>query len=542
MSEYPISIIYNGLDAFYPQPTPFVALGEQVIYADEIWGRQETLTLQGNLTGCTFDRVVDAQRTLFSRFAKPFQTLEVWQNLGGGQSGKVFQKELIEIQSIDIAQGRWYGVQPYTITLTCYPSGLFSGTYGILNPSDDWAFAEQENATLAVTHTISCQPFNTSSGPSNALTNARNWAFGRTGVNSWVYPALISGVSPSNFVLLTQAESIDRFNGTYSLTETYTNDLARTGYGVIRYSTDLTSGDNMIQVTLNGSAQGGSRNLTGTRAALARIDMVAVAAKQYQSAFNRTDLNPVPTAQSFNENPFTSEIGFSYSFDNSNLPSVWFDYEVGLNVGTNGFIEANIGGTVYARGGDVASKLARTTAYASGINLYSLVLPYYNGFDPSSVTPLNPVPVNSSQGINETNGTVALSATYNNRAATDSVLDQFNATIAITPSLAQVDAQPVLGGLGTYSVVNLRYGSRGVIAINGNAVINRNASAAAGEAAIKNAAYALFRQYGNSNRATLDQSQTSVSRTDDRVVNFSYVWSFGPVNIVGPTSVGSMTV
>jgi hypothetical protein len=542
MSEYPISIIYNGIDAFYPQPTPYIGLAEQNIYADELWGKAETMTLQGNLTGCTYDKIVEAQRDLFSRFSKPFQTLEVWQNLGGGMSGKVFQKELVEVQSIDITQGRWYGVQPYTVTLTCYPSGLFSGAYGILNPSDDWAFAEQENATLAVTHTISCQPFNTSSGPSNALDNARNWAFQRTGVNSWVYPILISGVSPDNFCLLTQAETIDRFNGTYSLTETYTNDLARSGYGVIRYSTDIISGDNVIQVNLNGLAQGCQRNLTGTRAALARIDMTAVALKQYQSAFNRTDLNPTPTAQSFNENPFTAEIGFSYSYDNSNLPSVWFDYEVGLNVGTNGFIEADIAGTVYARGGDVASKLARTTAYASGVNLYNLVLPYYNGFDASSVVPLNPVPVQSSKGINETNGTVQLSATYNNRTATESVLDQFNASIAITPSLAQVDAQPVLNGRGTYSVVNLRYGSRGSISINGNAVINRNASAAAGEAAVKNAAYALFGQYGSSSRATLDVSQTEVSRTDDRVVNFNYVWSFGPTNIVGPTSIGSLSV
>lgn len=536
-----IHIIYNGLDVAAPQPTPFVALGESVVYENEIWGRSETLTLQGQLTGCSFSAIVDAQNTLLSRFNKSFQTLEIWQE-DGGVSGKVFQKDLVEVNSVQFDQSRWFGVLPYSVNLTCYPSGLFSGAFGILNPVDTWSFAEQDNATLAVTHTISCQPFNTSSGPSNALDNARNWALARTGLNSTVYPVMISGVSPENFCLLTQAESVDRFNGTYSIVENYTNDLARTGYGVIRYSTDINSGANGITVNLNGVAQGCGKNLTGVRAAFNNLDKFAIATKQYQSVFDRTDLNPIPLSQSFSENPFTTEIDFAYSYDNSNLPSVWFDYEVGLNVGTNGLIAANIGGTVYARGGDVASKLVRTLAYASGVNLYNLVLPFYNTFDVSSSTPLNPVPISNGQSISQTDGTVGLNAAFNNRAATVSALDQFNAAIQITPSLAQMDAKRALNGQGSYSIVNLNYGSRAGIVINGSAVTNINASEADGIAAVKDAAYALFLQYGRNTSATLDSTETTVSRNDKRLISFSYSWSFGPINIVGPTTVASLAV
>lgn len=536
-----VQIIYNHVDAFAPQPTPLVTLGETVIYADEILGRAESMSLQGVITGCTFDVVASGANTLLSRFNQSFQSLEVWQTVGG-VSGKVFQKDLVEVTSIQFDQNRWFGIMPYTVNLTCYPSGLFSGTFGILSPVDMWSFAEQENATLNVTHTISCQPFNTSSGPSNALDNARNWALARTGVNSTVYPIMISGVSPANFVLLTQSESIDRFNGTYSIVENYTNDLARSGYGVIRYSSDLNSGTNGITLNLNGNAQGGNRNITGVRYALAQIDMTAVALKQYQSAFNLTDLNPVPLAQSFNENPFTAEIDFSYSFDNSNLPPVWFDYSVDLGVGTNGSISASIAGTVYARGGDTTSRLNRCKAYASGVSLYNLTLPFYNDFDASSIIPLNPVPISNGQTNNETNGTVGLNAAFNNRATTVAALEQFNATIQITPSLAQVDAKPVLGGLGTYSVVNLKFGSRAQIVINGTAVTNINASATDGEAAVRGAAYALFAQYGRFVNATLDQNAITTSRTDQRVLSFNFVWSFGPTNIVGPTTVGSLSV
>lgn len=537
-----VKILYNGVDAFAPQPTPLVGLDEQTIYTDEMWGRAESLTLNGQITGCSFSGIVAAQNNLLNRFNKSYQTLEIWQQTGA-LSGRVFQKELVEIQSISFPPDRMFGVLPYTINLTCYPSGLFSGAFGVLNPQDSWSFVEQQNATLAVTHAISCQPFNTSSGPSNALTNARNWAFGRSGLNQAVYPVMISGVIAANFCLLTQQESIDRFNGTYSLVENYTNDLARTGYGVIRYQTTIESGDNIISVNLQGVAEGCGSNLSGIRTAFGNLDKLAIAVKQYQGTFNRTDLNPIPTSQSFSEDPFTTTINFAYSYDNSNLPSVWFDYTVDLSVGTNGLITASIQGTVRARGGDVADKLIRAKAYAATISLYTLVLPFYATFDVSSLTPLNPVPTSNGQANNESNGTVDLNATFNNKQQINSaIFDAFDYTIDITPSLAQIDARPVLNGLGTYSVIDLRYGSRATFAVNGTAVVNRSFTAAAALPIIKQTAFGLLGQYGSFVLATLDRDIVTLSRTDDRVVSFSFVWSCGPNNVVGPTAVNSLTI
>ncbi len=536
-----VKIIYNGQDAFAPQTTPLVGLDEQTILTDERWGVAEALTLNGQLTGCSFAAIVAAQNDLLSRFNQSYQTLQIWQQTGS-LSGLVFQKDLVEVQSITFPSDRMFGALPYSINLTCYPSGLFSGAFGILSPQDTWSFKEEQNETLSVTHSISCQPFNTSSGPSNALTNARNWAFGRTGLNGAIYPVMISGVSPAYFCLLTQTENIDRFNGTYAITETYTNDLARTGYGVIRYQTNIESGNNVISVSLQGTADGCGRNLSGMRAELARIDMLAVATKQYQSAFGLTDLNPIPLSQSFNEDPFTTSISFSYDFDNSNLPSVWFDYTVDLSVGTNGLITASIQGIVRARGGDLASKLTRCKAFAATVDLYSLVLPFYNPFDVSSIVPLNPVPTSNGQTNNETDGTVGLNATYTNQEQVSAAFDAFTYTIDIIPSIAQVDAKPVLNGLGTWSVVNLKFGTRASLTVNGTATVNRTYPATLGAQLIRQKAYALFAQYGSFNRATLDKDVVTMSRTDDRVLSFSFAWSCGPNNVVGPTSVNSLAI
>lgn len=536
-----VKILYAGVDVFAPQPTPLVGLDEQTIFTDERWGVAEALTLNGQLTGCTFDAIVAAQNQLVSRFNQSYQSLQIWQQTGT-LSGLIFQKDLVEVQSITFPSDRMFGVLPYTVSLTCYPSGLFSGAFGILNPQDTWSFREEQNEALSVTHSISCQPFNTSSGPSNALTNARNWAFGRTGLNSAIYPVMISGVSPAYFCLLTQTENIDRFNGTYAITETYTNDLTRTGYGVIRYQTNIESGNNVISVSLQGTADGCGRNLTGMRAEFARLDKLAIATKQYQSAFGLTDLNPVPISQSFSEDPFTTSISFSYEFDNSNLPSVWFDYTVDLAVGTNGLITASIQGTVRARGGDLADKLARCKVFSATVDLYALILPFYNPFDASSIVPLNPVPTSNGQANNETDGTVALNATYTNQEQVSAAFDAFTYTIDIVPSIAQVDAKPVLNGLGTWSVVNLKFGTRASLTVNGTAVVNRAYPAVVGPQLAKQKAFALFAQYGSFNRATLDKDVVTVSRTDDRALSFSFSWSCGPNNVVGPTSVNSLTI
>lgn len=531
-----VKILYSGLDAFAPQPTPYIGLEEQDIYVSEYWGTKEIMTLQGQITGCTFQDIITAQNNILNTFDASFQTIEIWQ-IQGSASGLVYSKPLSDIQSIVFSQSRMVGALDYAIQIDCYPSGLYSGAYGILEPSDTWSYEEQDNESLNAVHTISCQPFNTSSGPSNALTNARDWAFGRSGMGGMILPIFISGISTQNFCLLTQAESINRFNGTYSLVEIYTNDLTRTGYGVLRYTTDVNSGSNIITVNLQGSAQGCCQNLSGIREAYNRISWLSVANNAYESVFGLRDLNPIPLAKSFNEDPFTTRIDFAYSYDNNNQPEVWFDYTTDLSVGTNGYITASIQGIVYARGGDLTSKLIRTQAYANTVNLYNLILPYYNTFDVSSIVPLNPIPTQNGKGINQSEGTVSLNATFTNQEQVDNSLDEFNCTIEVIPSRVQVNSEPIVDGLGLYSVIVLNYASRASLSINGTAITNREYDASQGVDAVRQKCFNLFTQYGSTNIATLDRDEISQSRTDDRALSFSFSWSYGPISPIGPTSV-----
>lgn len=536
-----VKILYDGKDAFYPLPTPFVGVDYNSIYFGEKWAQQENLTLNGQITGCSFEKIISGYNLIVENFKKNYQDLEIWQ-IQGATSGRVLLKEFVEIQSISIPDSKWIDVMPYTINLSCYPSGYFSGTFGVLDPSDVWAYTEQGDATMQISHSISCKPINTSKTVSNALNNARNWAFSKTGTSSYVFPMFISGVSVNNFFLISQEETVDRFNGAYSLTETYSNDLARSGYGVIRYSTSIESGNNLISISLDGVAEASERNISGLRAAFSRLDKTAIAVKQYKDIFGMSDLNPIPLAQSFTEDAFGTKINFQYAYNNDNSPPLVFDYNVSLSTEINGNINASIDGTVRARGGYLADKLSRSISYANTINLYNLILPFYNSFDISSIAPLNPIPLTSGKSINQSNGTVQLNATFNNKEQKSQILDEFNYSMNFTPSVVKVDSKPKLNGQGNYSSVNLGYANRASLSINGNARVGSQWSSATGEFEIKQICYNLFLQYGRTAKATLDKSDVSTNRIDNKLISFSFVWSFDSPYVIGPESLSYLSV
>lgn len=534
-----ISIIYNGQDVFFPQPVPFISLEEKNIYYSEVWAKEEQMTLEGQLTGCTFDKIFDAQNTLLNNFNKNYQSLELWQ-FKYGVSGKIFQKDLVDIQTIEFQQSKWLGVLGYTISLTSYPSGYFSGFFGVINPVDTWDYQERENYTLDATHSISCQGINTSTIQTNALQNAKNWVYGKTGVNiSTPTPNFIKNSVPAGFLLLSINENINRINGTYSISEKYTNDLTRSGYGVIRYSTSISSGNNLLTVSLNGSVEGANRDIVAARQAFNTISPLAVSAFSYKSLFNEVDLNPNALSQSITEDAYTATINFNYIFNNDDSPDIVFDYNVKLNSGSN--ITAQIDGTIIARSGDLTNRFIRAQQYAQTLDLYKLTIPFYNSFYPySNVAPLNPKPVSSGTSYTPNEGTVTLNAVFTNQDQIDNSLDSFIYTINITPSINKIDIKPKLDGtIGAagdlYSLVDLNYRGRASLAINGTAIINQSYNSSDGVDAIKKKCLAILFSNTTLKNVTLDQKQITFDRYDDRQVSFSVSWSFESPNAVAAT-------
>lgn len=537
-----VKIFYNGKDAFFPQPTPLVGLSTSAISYGERWAQAQQVTLQGEITGCSFGDIYSGYWGIINNFKQSFQPLEIWQ-IDGVESGRVFTQSFAEIVSFSAPSNRWIGVMPYNLSLSCYPSGYFSGAYGVLDPVDTWAFEEQSDATLQATHTISCRGINTSRGANNALVNARDWVLSKTGVNGVIKPIFISGVSTENFFLTTQSETIDRFNGEYAISEVYRNDLARTGYGIIRYSTDFQSGNVGITATLRGQVIGAGKNISGVRAAFTNLDKYAVVTKDYKRMFGYNDLNPIPLAESFSENPYEATLDFEYTYDNNSQPETYFDYQVSFSSGDE--ITASIQGNIISRGGDRKIKLAKSLSYLPQVNLYELTNELYAVFaDNPNREPLNPFPVSSGISINEILGTVGLSAAFNCRQQQPG-LEYFNYSMSFSPSVLKFDAKSKLNGNGDYSVIDLSIPSRARLAINGDAKAAEATSAENGLSLVRAKVNNLFAQYGSFNEVVLEEHNVSIKNADDKTIAFSFVWSFNSVFLVngaGYSSVNTLRV
>lgn len=518
-----INIIYDGQDAFYPQPTPYVGINYRNIYYGELWAKAEQLILQGQLTGCDFDSLYSGQQKLLSSFAKNYQLLQIWQ-YESGYSGIIFEKNFIEIESIRFDTTKYIGIIPYTITLSCYPSGLFSGVFGVLDPLDSWSFKENENYTSQIIHTISCRGINTSSTINNALDNAKNWALNKRGIDSLQSPILIENISSANMCLITSNEEINRINGTYSIVDTYISDLARTGYGLLRYSTSFESGNELVTTTLNGTVRGCGQDINSVRQTFQLFDKTSAASISYQKMFNRNDLNPTPLYYNIEEDPLIPLITFNYIFDNDDSPPTVFDYQVRLSSGSN--ITASINGNIISRGGDLLNKIVRSKNYASQLNLYNLTVPFYNNFYPYNTTyPLNPKPISSGISINEFNGEVSINAEFNNQVFVSDSLQSFNYIMSFQPQIKRIDSKPTLLS-SSYSTVDLGFAPRAIFGINGNSVIATTSTVENGINEIKNKCQLLLATYAKFSNIALENEEINVSRYDEKIITFNFAWSF----------------
>jgi len=537
--SYATQILYNGNDAFFPQPTPLIGISVDSIYYNELWTKTEKFILQGMITGCDFPTITAAAKQIIQNFAQNYQSLIV-QETDNSVLNIVYNKQFVEINTINFTQSLWRGVLPYTIEMTSYPSGFFSGAYGILNPVDRWDYTEQQNLSMEITHTVSAQGLSLSSGVTQSLNNVTAWVQGRTGLSNAISPLFIRNSNTNTFYPTTIQENIDRINGNYEIIEKYMNDLTRPGYGLLRYSTTITSGNNLITVGINGSIEGGNRDITDIRSVWSGFSIFGAASNAYNQLMQEVDLNPYPLTQKITEDIYNTIIAFDYIFDNDPSPQEIFDYSVTINSGD--IIEVNIEGDIKVRGGDILQKYTNAINYAGTLNLYQIVLPYYNAFYPYALVgnggnnvqahPLSTIPISSGMKISKTDGTVSLFANFTNNDRVSPQIDVFNYTITISPPVQKLDIKPevdILGNgaiNGNYSIVDLGYANRTLFTIAGTALINESVTPANGIITVKAVCMNLFNLYGYTSSVILEKEEITYARYDDRLINFSFTWSY----------------
>ncbi len=460
-------ILYNNADPFFGISTiPLVSREVEMIRFGERWGQVHRITLNGQITGLcpTFTGILQKQAQLLSGFNKDYQSLVVEE---GGAN--ILSFDFVRIANISFGQNVYaQPLLPYTIEVESYPSGFFSGTYGILDPRDEFNFQENDDGIVTISHTVSARGFDTSNGNNNALTNAKSYVAARTGWSSQVLPAFISGMD-ANICLQTVAETSSRLDGTYEVRESYISDIFGTGVGVLRHSTEFASGieDGISTITVEGNIQGCKyQDLASLRSRYSGFNAYNEAVNQFFRVAGRTDLNPNVKSKSVTEDQTNKVINFTYVYDDDLRPRIVIIYSIDLQYDfENDIISVGVSAEVYSRGQFTSTRWSEVLAVANSINLFSIAVPAYNTYVLEVAPhlagfPLNPNATTTSRSENEFAARVVISETYTNKPLPPPGLKEFEYTLNFTPSIHQYDLSPLLDAQKDYFGTDKGYATR----------------------------------------------------------------------------------
>jgi hypothetical protein len=476
---------------FLGMPTPYVSRSQEMVYVGQKWCQLTTLTLNGQIIGSepvagenlNTISILNDRAKILSGFNESFNKLAIYEN---GTSYETFEGCMVK--NIDFSAAN-FGAQDYTISLECFNSNEFLGTFGILSPTDSVSFSDNEDGTVNISHSISAQGFttNTSSSSEIAITNAKNFVESRTGYSvDKISPRFIGGINDSNLVLTSINKSINRVEGSYQCSLEYIvqtgaiGDVAITpGYiNIIDTSVTSGAGSDYVTVDVNFSTQGdkyasvtGIRNNKATTGTLFSVATGAISG----------DLCQLPINLSVSDTAETDKtIKVSASFDNNLIYSdlgtgVFLDYTVSVDTDDiTDTASVNIEGEIRARGNNREQFNLKSGYYHSHIKtgLFSLANEIYTGVNYNNLYgnvawALNPSPTSSNVNFDEIKGTVKCSASYDNADYKENY-KIFNYKIDVIPSLKQYATKPSCNENGLYGLFDLNTQTREKLTLNIN--------------------------------------------------------------------------
>jgi hypothetical protein len=343
-------------------PAPFVSVNKQYEQAGDgtTLGSTFNITIQGtivahmgspNSSGELWDQIgyppdesilhdsrmgailrkQDAIRNLFSQNGK---SLEITP-LDGTQPMKCYPTVL----DINFPEGIWVDTCPYTITLsanTMYPEVEDEFLDYIKDASENWQIETDESTaegiglpqTYRITHSLSAVGKRSYDAVGNlnseAWEQARNWVQRRTGFDEQI--ALSSGVMnlPSYYGgwNLTKTEQIDKYQGSYFVTETW---ILASGSALETFSVESVKGIDSpftqvsVQGDINGLALRSDNNTLVTNKydnAVTKFNQVSGVIFSRAQNYSNISLNMQPLNVSISRSPVGGNISYTYSYDN----------------------------------------------------------------------------------------------------------------------------------------------------------------------------------------------------------------------------------
>jgi len=477
----PTKIIYDSFD-FGDQPTPFLSSQENFLKYGENFGSEESYSLNGQLTGRDFNDLRSEQLKLISGFSKDFGIFIV-------KDFKPYEAEVmvrsgVKIDSIDFGQSKYNKIIDYNINFTAYPVDYFGDNYGVIDPQESWSFEEGNDGIVSISHLISAKGIETpqadSYDKSSSLQNAIDYVRQRTGsTQTFISPHFICKDSDYSLNLNSLQESIDRVQGTYSVTESYSSDLYGNS-GILRYSADIDSSiDAPNSISIKGRLEGSIGDpISIIRNRFLTYDWFSTASEFLTNQFGSTSIGQEPLQKDITEDLFNNYINFSYSFgdDESIRDQVRVDTNISINSGTS-LVSVSVGGSVTSS----ADKSIRSGLIQSAfedINIFDIANGEFNAFfggnAPKSLS--NRVTADSFSRDSDTFA-INFDQSFDNKdAPEEDFFKEVKTSLSFTPSKISIASSALPGKGGKYDTIDLEIKNRAYLDISLNAILETGSS------------------------------------------------------------------
>jgi hypothetical protein len=467
------SITYDNFT--FKEPIPLVSKNEEIINYGDRWGQITKISLQGQLTGVCpndFNQLISGQNNLISGFSRDFKPFTISEN------GKtIFTSDTCTVRSINFDQSKYVKMLNYTIELDCYERDLFTQSFGILDPVNEYTFTENEDQSLTINHNVSAKGINTSTF--SAMDNARNYVYALTGYNPSIIPININN---SNYtpLLRSYTENINRLNGTYGIQESYVVDISNNAYinpqYFTRYTTTINKSINtdFDSISIQGSIQGAKRTpFSGIRYYASGLNLFNICSNDFGSS---NQLNDIPISLSFDENQAANTINFNATYDTNIIydedygTASYFDLNTDISKDAiTSITSVSISGPIVSRGGNLKQKYESAKALlASATNDYGDIITYLqlqanNAYVavksimniPSLIT-LNPNFRSFSITESPEKGEISLSATFDDKDLAPAVYIKSNSfEVSYEPKIDLFRPRPTYNINGFYVVYEL---------------------------------------------------------------------------------------
>ena len=174
---------FTGSEGF---PTPYVSRSQNMLEYGNRWGQGTSYTLNGQITGNNFDDLINKQNILLSGFSRDFKSLDITED---GESIAGFPTKECKINSINFDGNKYASILDYSISIDAYDESLFSGTYGVIDPSNEISISENTNGEINIGHNISAVGIRANN--KSAIENAKDFVHLHSGWKKSITPQFI---------------------------------------------------------------------------------------------------------------------------------------------------------------------------------------------------------------------------------------------------------------------------------------------------------------------------------------------------------------